>query len=326
MKKYLNVTEDRYDGVYGLIVDEYGYILLDRTKTFDLGFPYEVLTPIPSTELYNPNHSMNDLVVRRAEEIYKEATKPILVMWSGGIDSTAVACGFIQAGIPFTLSVTGSAILENPNFYKELTIGYLKSDLIQIVDFDPYQRDPQTFLNQYHCVTGEIGDQLFGIAKMFEDFGKNGGSKFKWGLCEDWKQYRPNWFVEVFEPQVPDYVVKEYDLLWWINFSCKYQNVQCRMGPTHGFWALGEGLNYSHFFDTEYFQLWSIMNREAIGQCFEDNKPQDYKKQLKESIYNVFKDELYLKFKLKENSLGLVVDNGGRNMGFFDYYIETREN
>ena len=72
--------------------------IVDRTRSIDAGFDYHPLDPIPPI-IQNPP-DFETLMLERALEIVQTSinmSKPLLVLWSGGIDSTAVLLALKEA-------------------------------------------------------------------------------------------------------------------------------------------------------------------------------------------------------------------------------------
>ena len=130
----------------------------------------------PSNPLYRMpelkfiNDSLSDLMDQRAVELYNEAkrtNKKLAVMWSGGIDSTAVLVALLK-NIPthehgmIEVICNSHSIFENPQFFIKYIVGKLKvqsSILILITN---------SFLDNYILLHGDPADCLFGpsISRM----------------------------------------------------------------------------------------------------------------------------------------------------------------
>ena len=73
--------------------------IIDRTETLDFGFKYKVLDPLPSLTDGLDFMDFEQLIKGRANDAARMASdmnRPINVLWSGGIDSTAVLIAMIQ--------------------------------------------------------------------------------------------------------------------------------------------------------------------------------------------------------------------------------------
>jgi hypothetical protein len=116
----------------------------------------------------------------------------------------------------------------------------------------------------------------------------------------DWQQ----WIA----PQVskaPFPIKSLYDMLWWLNFSCKWQNVTLRCLHDGGEYKPKDGLTGSivHFYDDRQLECW------ACVQEFHETKFPDlgnwktYKEPLKKIIFSYHADEEYYRNKEKVGSL-----------------------
>lgn len=289
-KVYLLPPIPMYKDYWKHIVNNYSAIMLDRTNTFsneDFGFKYKTLTSIPQFKQFN--NSFSDTCELTTDNILNNSPdKNINIFWSGGIDSTAVLVSFLKRPDSFnrlTIILSKDSVAEYPLFFDKYILKNLKHTIVD---------NPVELINP-KCVniTGEIGDQIFGSSAIF-----NANEKNK--LFNKYTDYFSESFIEVMSNQLkksPIELVSVFDVLWWINFSMKYQYVQLRIYAD----ILKPFGTITHYFDTTDFQLWSLNNH--------DKKIKDsinsYKYTAKDYIYEFTKDAEYRDNKLKENSLKL---------------------
>lgn len=284
---YLLPPINKYTKYWKQVVNVYKAILLDRTDTIDFGFNYKTISPIPRMSEYT--YSFSDTCDYTATNILKNSNgKPINIYWSGGIDSTAVLVSFLKNSdnlnnINITLSK--DSIEEYPLFFNNFILDKIKFTVSE---------NPMTLVNtDFINVTGELGDQIFGSASIFtaNDKGK---------LFDKYTNYLSESFIEVISEQLnkcPIELNSVFDILWWINFSMKYQYVQLRIYAD----ILKPFGSILHYFDTQEFQLWSLNNHDKkIKSTIES-----YKYMAKDYIYDFTKDSDYRDYKLKVNSLKL---------------------
>ena len=88
-----------------------------------------------------------------------------------------------------------------------------------------------------------------------------------------------------------------FDLYWWLNFSLKWQDVDSRMIFTYT--TCPKWQSTLSFYNTEYFQKWSIVNHDIKH----NGTWETYKQPAKDYINKYVKDESYRKNKTKEASL-----------------------
>ncbi|MFK7924313.1 MAG: hypothetical protein AB8H47_20315 [Bacteroidia bacterium] len=284
--------------------------LVDRTETLDSGLNLQLLQPI---EAWAPiSDSFEELCAQRAREIITlSAGRRITVLWSGGIDSTAVLIALYrelsvrEERDRLHLLLSQESIDEFPAFFEAIIQDKLAYTRIESTIYE--QIDPAD-LN----ITGEHGDQLFGSDKL----------KYHVMTGEAWRPWEDNLeyviahklghkapaaeIIEYLRPQVaqsPLPINTLYDYLWWMNFSLKWQHVSLRLreGLTTGAFALED--NLCHFFQSTDFQRWSLSNPQS--KIKSDWK--SYKYIAKEYIHDFFPNEDYLLNKEKEQSLKLVI-------------------
>lgn len=275
----------------------YDLRLLDRTKTHSYNFDYDVITPIPEITKYNGD-TLKEICIKEAKRIYSIAQKPLSLMYSGGIDSTMIACIFIELDIPFTLLYTPESIIENPKFFTEITSGYLSNDKIKFVNIKDMD-NIRLFLNQYHTVTGSLGDQLLNHKYIFTD---DTYSTLKDCLLDSWQEVDAD-LVQLLENQIPSYIENYCDFIWWMNFSCRFQFLQVFHYGIHGFNHFRRENDFTHFFESDEMQLWGMNNRKLINEFAYDNEPLQQKKPFKEIIFDTFYDLDYFENKIKKISL-----------------------
>jgi len=289
-----------------------------------------------TSQLWSPpplkfiNTSLSDIMDQRALEIIqiaKATNKKIAIMWSGGIDSTAVVTAFLKnLNQPdhelLKIYCNSNSILENPSYYFDCIRLYknvqLKSASTCYVN--------NTFLNQNILLHGDPADCIFGPSTpMYEHFSNNGSH------LEPWKKHA-NTMIDLLNARVQNrfkhlkwgdwyfnYITKNLeesghaehvstvaDWWWWTYFNFKWE-----FSPTRFFHRPKlvhvDGIsldnqqqfaNYT-FFTSADFQLWSYSNLKTLT---EKNVKQSHKKQIKTYINNFFKNESYFNNKRKKSS------------------------
>jgi hypothetical protein len=171
-------------------------------------------------------------------------------------------------------------------------------------------------------VTGEHNDQLFGsnvVARFIANYGESSihapydretvKQHFNRTLQDDAKAEAYMRMFERVKSAAPVAIGTNYDFFWWLNFALKWQSVGLRMLP---FVAPRNAANITpdyvgerllHFYATDEFQLWSMLNP--------DKKIKDtwstYKWPCKDLILAYTGDEEYHKNKIKKSSLQTVL-------------------
>lgn len=220
-----------------------------------------------------PRLSFSESCFLRANELLELDRQQYYLSWSGGIDSTCLLSAILQSWSPADLKrikivLTSSSISENPAFFANHLSSFPLINFLK--DFSQNLIAKNALL-----VTGELGDQLFGSDLLIpavhligdhiidEDFNKVAPSildlKFKTkGVGEK--------IVDTFRPicdEAPFKIRSAHDFFWWINFTQKWQHVKYRFLELKT-WDLRAqyGSSVLHFYDTLYFQRWSLENHD----------------------------------------------------------------
>ena len=283
--------------------------IIDRTETLDFGFKYKVLDPVPSLGGVQDFLDFEQLIKARANDAAITASdmnRPINVLWSGGIDSTAVLIAMIQEmgeeafKKEATISLTIGSVFEFPEFYQHLIE---KKFNFKLACHPVSKYISQDSLN----ISGEHGDQLFGSDKMipFVDIGMGDVSYQKVvpllmmeKLSDTDKVDALLAYIEPVMNKAPYPIVNICDYLWWINFVFKWQQVSLRIAT----WTFDNVKDtydsLFHFYRSINFQKWSMsqINKNP-------GKSTKYKIPLKLFIKSYFDCESYFQNKTKEISL-----------------------
>ena len=184
------------------------------------------------------------------------------------------------------------AIEEYPLFYDRYIKGKLKEERVGNYD------DICQFINSSRLtVTGELGDQLFGSNTMrravMDDAIHLDGPWTQPTFWEKPLSEARDSGVSVanlgkyLEPQLkksPLEISTLFDLLWWINFSLKWQHVGLRLLHCRGNIHNHDVKRLVHFFESDGWQQWSFHNHALKLPNLEDWK--SYKTPLKKYIYD----------------------------------------
>ena len=203
-----------------------------------------------------------------------------------------------------------NSINENPNFYfdyivKRCTIGHSQF-------FHNYVGD-----DRYLLITGECNDQLWGSQVVSGNQHIFGSAPWDVPLT---KEPIIRWLNS---SMLPDRSEKVFDILnqvcsasavpidtiykwfWWLNFTCKWQNVFMRVtsfAPTNKREQLKPFDNYDAFYATQEFQLWSMTHsNDLISSSWANTKGI-----CKDIIYDFNHDQDYRDNKGKQGSLSNV--------------------
>lgn len=251
------------------------------------------------------------------------ATKPLLIFWSGGIDSTVIVAAILKNFSAeqlknVTVACTRISIYENPYFYKNFIVPNVK-----VVDTDLQSVDPD-LLKHYTTVNGELGDLLYGGCNG--SFTQNGNWSQWWRLGQDYQTLAPL-YTELYGAKCADVYMKWVtenaesagieintvsDFVWWSQFNFHWGNIRFRetMGNAVSMDAYPYVRNISmqdyldnvvFWYDSADYQLWSIHNNK-FGEKYTDNLG-GYKLASKRYIYDITGDKFWFQQARKNNSV-----------------------
>jgi hypothetical protein len=290
--------------------------LIDRTEgVLKTPFEFTSLYPIPGRDASDVSLNYNDVCIKRAENILKE-NESITIFYSGGIDSTVVLLSFyiaVRNGIgsfdQITVSTTPVAIVENPAMWEEIVIPHFR--VTSANDGLRTMGDSNFFSERY--VMGENADQLFGsdiiLANMHlfnQDISTENILAFMAtkNIAPGSTEYILNVFRNL-KDKCPIELRNMADLIWWLNFSCKWQSVSLRTLCFSNFLDVSSEVStlsrFETFFNTPDFQKLAIYD----GMPRWGNTPSHYNYKMASRIFMnqfSFLDE-YAATKIKVPSL-----------------------
>jgi len=294
--------------------------LTDRYQTTQLPIQTNILDVCKPPAFVKQTLEYDEICLFRAKQLMNHAintNRKLFIMYSGGIDSSAIICSFLLACTPdeiknnIVVGLSESSIKENPILYKKFIVG--KFERVSSNVFSYYLGHPD-----YITINGEGNDQLFGsdlIQSLTLRFGEgilhtprtdaiiydcfnNGSISAK--TCDK--------FIEVFNKatsRAPVGIDTVFHYFWWINFQYKWHNVYMRMlsfAKAENVSAIKPNDNYFSFFQTDEFQLWTLNNTNSLIK----DTWKSYKYVCKDFIYSVTNDANYRDRKSKFGSLSQV--------------------
>jgi hypothetical protein len=324
VKTLLDPTDKNY--VWAGVLNVYGITeLRPRVGRFDIPWHPKSAFPVPNLE--QPfNKTLPEIFDQRAVEIYncaKALNKRIVIMWSGGIDSTSMLCAFIKNLSPAELKLViicanTQSIAENPYFYETHIRGQF--EMLHWRDLDVSDE----FLDRHILLHGDPGDCIFGPST----------SRYQslWDrdqYLKPWKDSLPllyqlyydstnldfaGWYVDnVSENLLELQAQGRYtniktisDWHWWNYYNLKWQGSMTRIlaNNKQNRKAKISQKNLQELFDLTFFagtdfQIWSYQNLSAL--CA--NELRNHKSQAKKYIFDIDKNNNYLLDKRKEPSI-----------------------
>ncbi|WP_455655187.1 hypothetical protein [Phascolarctobacterium sp.] len=246
------------------------------------------------------------------EIIAKAGNKRICVLWSGGVDSTAIVCSLLLAGVDpqqLILAHTHASVREYPYFFlvmkEKLKIKSLQYSWT--LSLEQYAQLGSNVL----FVTGWCADQLFGsnvnqrYPELYQVDWQTGLKKMIKdrdikGVVTD-RQIDENLYrFGVYADKIGLPIRYTCEALWLFNFAIKWSHVSMDLKLTLIDPVQKE--NAINFYEDMDFQEWSIEHYQEFYLHNQSTDVVNYKRPLKELIYEYTKDKTYLENKGKVNS------------------------
>jgi len=294
-----------------------GWVLpIDRTGTIQTPARARLICPLPTFRSFTKSYE--DICNDRAREILTQAEKrdvALYVLYSGGIDSTAVIVSLLKnASLSqkkrIVVLLSHESIIENPNFYED----HIKHNLrVDSSNLFPYLLGGTDMI-----VSGENNDQVMGSDKagrliarygpeiIHKPYQRDLFTEF-WGATFKDNSRATTFYVDVFEKLMhaaPVRISTNFEYLWWINFALKWQTVFAYTvlftAPRNAHKITADYLynRYLSFYNTDEFQLWSMNN---LDKRIKDSW-KTYKWVTKDLIYAFNRDAEYRDHKMKRGS------------------------
>jgi hypothetical protein len=268
--------------------------LWDRTGVVTPNTQTVALTPISAA---TNAKAFACICQERAEELanlVKGTDKKLFLFWSGGLDSTA-AFLLLRAAMPkgkLAVVYTEHSELEYPGFLDSNIRGAHETI---VLDRFASWRTVKECCEKGVVVTGEIGDQIFGGSHCLRLSQEE--------LQKHWTTYNPLFtkskLINSAVENCPRRINNVAEMLWWLNYTLKYQYVQIKLLLDNEVSILNK--NLVHFFDSAGF------NDYAVCADVTDKMPRfeikKYKLPLREVIAELSKDNVYAFNKPKIPSL-----------------------
>jgi hypothetical protein len=316
--------------LYFFKIYNHDVVIVDRTETIKLPIHTHNLFPIPKFRVFTKPYE--DICNDRAKEILNKADLEgirLYVLYSGGIDSTLIVVSLLKNATEkqkknITILLSEESIAENPKFYKNHIQGKLQVDAS--ANF-PYILGTNVLL-----ITGENNDQIFGadvVGQLITIFGEevihqpyNRELFIKFFNTKVDNSKMNTFYVNLFEKlcaNAPVKITTNFEFLWWINFSLKWQLVFTRILVFTSERNISKitpeyiKSRYETFYNTEDFQLWAMNNLDKKIK----NTWESYKWICKDIIYEYTKDADYRDNKTKIGSLGKIMA-GNSSYNFID--------
>ncbi len=266
--------------------------------------------------------SFSEVTHNRAIEIRSiiAASKAqIVVLYSGGIDSTICLVSLIQNLSPKELEridicMSSESLIENPIFFRSFIQGKFKILDSASVGYAEIENAGN------YVITCDQGDSIFGteLATEFylynpdvdpeDSFLQNQDKIIKFFELEKTPSFAKDFYDRVLTNiKTAEVSIKSlHDFFWWIIFNLKYMDCALR-GPVFYYSrsANREQIIQSraiNWFGSHDYQQWSMANNNN-GQKIRGNLANTYKWAGRQFIYQFDKNDWHFRHKLKISSL-----------------------
>lgn len=303
----------------------------DRSNSIKTPVNSRSLDFLKLPEFKNISYTLEEACQKRCVELMNHSirtNKKLVIMWSGGIDSTTILVSFLTSCSKEDIKnniivlLNDLSIEENPQFYHK----HIKN----VFNVDLSDKYPKYFYTKnYMVVTGEGNDQLFGSSLTPLYIYKYGNksilsSDFKSNLIELYSEILSNklgadkvsfykdcekivHIQSIITDNAPIKIDAVYKFLWWINFVTRWQAVYIRLSCIKDV-AINQveyENNYFMFYSSEDIQLWIMNNTDKLIS----DRWSSYKLPCKEIILTFDKNYQYYREKVKIGSLSNLFTN-----------------
>ena len=311
---------------------------IDRTQSCNMPYLFDT-SRFQMPVLIFSKDTFLDVCARRAQQIKAIADKQrkqIVIMYSGGVDSTCIICAFILVfGEQFVrdnivLMMNNDSIEENQQFYNDFIVGKIRT--INSNNFNT-TIDP----TQYVIVTGDPGGALEGggvLRTILVDYRdsidspswkdqirKYHSKLFVTSLYNSDKLNYADYFIQSIEHSAASRglsITNLFDCFWWylINFKWMSMSLNIYKNCRGVLEANRRGIDFwfEHvipFYGSDEFVLWSYSNRQhMLNLRCSMPWPAYYKRAFKDVIYLVNHDSDYLNYKGKDARLRRAISPG----------------
>jgi hypothetical protein len=316
-------------GLYWSSISNYIFGLHDvraRLGTFTNPWGAVSSPDVAAPSLTFTDDKLSDLLHRRAWELLiasRDQGRPLAVMWSGGIDSTAVLTSLITNCTnpdQIVVYLSTKSIFENPSFYKNHISGKFRCVNIRDLDVN------EDFLQNNILIHGDPGDCLFGPSTtMFKHLMDDGLHMSSWRDnkdlligCIESRNSMPGfaeWYVDKVSNNIEEVGLYEInsiaDWWWWHYFNLKWEfslmrpffNARKDLKAPISRETFQSYLSTTYF-NTDYFQNWSYSNLPRLTATLAEHKLE-----VKQYIWNLDPHDYYRDNKTKTQSISGIISN-----------------
>lgn len=297
-----------------------------RSRTPHINIPWhpETIFPIPDLES-KFDKTLDQILDQRALEIFVQARirdKQIVIMWSGGIDSTAMLAAFIKNLAlcdleRLTVCASTKSVSENPYFYETQIRGRLRIMHLRELKItnDFFKKNILLHGDPADCIFGPstVSYQHLWAQNLYRQNWKDSAAMLHAIYHDKMDPTFSGWYVNMVNQQLMtlqqqgwfNRVQSISDWHWWQYFNFKWQGsltrplLYLKADPKESIQLdlLQEFFELS-FYSHADFQIWSYQNlANLLGSGIHDHKIL-----AKNYIFELDKNERYFNIKKKEGS------------------------
>lgn len=282
--------------IYKLDADSW---LVDRTST--VKFPFNEVLHSKYTIPEIKKYSFVDAAMCRAKELI-DANLPVYILWSGGIDSTAIVVAFLK----LNQSLENITVILNYDSVKEYTSFFnthIKPNFKVLVTEEAILKMQYGLLTGV-VVSGELADQLVGSplanymhqALTSEFLVKEFNFENFKDLCVsknmDLQSIKCWYDIYVSTmSKAPRPITTMFDFAWWHGFNFRWQAIDLKI-----FLRIHKSINFETFYSSSHFQGWSVHYIPDLSNI------QMLKSEIKNFVKDFTKDSDYYNNKIKHPS------------------------
>jgi hypothetical protein len=265
IKQYLSDDFENLFEKYKKFAVERIFPFIDRTGQIPNYLNTKIYTPMPEYD-NSFNSTFEELCELRIRELLDKGKK-LNLFWSGGLDSTTLLSLFFEHRDKIRIHLNYNSILEGGYIYDT----FIKNNFEHTVG-------TTTALNQWYedelYITGDPGNHLHTIPSInsYENFipGINLFDKENvHHLHLPYERYVPQDKIEFYEPalkKAPRPIETLEDFIWFNTFNFRFDESRFAMViKLSNRWNRHDSKMFDSiigFFYTDYFQQWSINNKE----------------------------------------------------------------
>jgi len=291
----------------------------NRLKAFSTGFN----TAIPDLSKFS-TVSFSEATDQRANELSNELCRhdlPIVVHWSGGIDSTVIVSAIYKNFSPVLkerviVVLNQSSYLENPFFFENVIkpsfrytsnvdgLNYTSSIILNGDPADPLWIQGNILKAAKHAnVTSDnVHHDPSNILNLFKNTNKGSG------LTDQQAEWALDFLIKNAKISNIDLVTTS-DVMWWANFVMEFETMCNKRLYTKGLSLEDMSVdrinlyyqNFKPWYLSDLYQVWSM--QAQLEKTKFDGSQRSYKMAAKEYIYEVDKNIYYRDYKSKVRSV-----------------------